>query len=655
MKTPQWHFLRVRDRGFRLDDPSAGLMFEKLGSNLGAVIRESAQNSLDARYGEGPVRMRITVHSGDAAMQRPLADNYLSGLFEHLEASGISRLPDPDQPMPYLVIEDFGTTGLIGDPRLFFEADSESAEEEKFYWFHRNNNRTQARTNRGGSFGYGKASFALASCINSFLTVSRGVDGSIKVFGSVIAKNHSVDGIRYQPYGDYGFEDIDAEEGIGIIPSEDPEFFSNIIDHFGLHRGDEAGLSVIIPFPEKDFSWKQISQSFIRNYFIPICQGDLILEVCKNGTSVTVDKDSIMHVTDRLGWTVEPPGALSKTSRACMNAMIGLAKNWVDGIEAVHLEPMGEGQPFWYPDLIPESMFDDVRTRLQSGEPVELRIEVPVFRMEGGRKARYPQKSEIIILLKREDSLGQSDTVWIRRYLSVPKSSHKMKPGYIGIVLALDGAMEEMLRQSEEVAHTEHRWQRITEDYYYGRELVGLFRKSAAQLVEYLTKPDVILQSSWLDEFFPPMTVPNEPKKPKKKRKRRKKSKGEDDDVIVGPDPPPEDLSKHYSWSIDKRPGGFSVSGEIRHDLDLVFKVVLGYARDDGYDPFKKWKRFDFELDASPIHIDAEGATLEYVSGNTMTFRAEGATDGFSVSVTGFDVDRDLEVNARPTMERGGD
>jgi hypothetical protein len=633
-------------------------MFDKLPP-LGAVIRESAQNSLDARTGKAPVRMRISVHSGENSMPRSVADTYLGGLFKHLEASGVPKIPDSARPMPYLVIEDFGTKGLIGDPRLFFESDSKKAEEERFYWFHRNNNRTQSQTKRGGSFGYGKASFALASDINSFLTVTRGVDGSIKVFGSAIAKNHSVDGVRYQPYGDYGFAEVEEDGDTGIVPSEDLGFFDRVIEDFGLHRGDEPGLSVIIPFPQKEYSSNQILESFIRNYFVPICLGDLVLEVSENGHSVTVSDETIRDITDRLHWSDEPPGAMTKTNRACMTGMVELAKRWADGLEAVQLAPLGEGQPFWYPDLIPEESYDDLRSRLESGEPLELKIEIPVFGMENGRKDRYPDSSEITILLKKDDAFGKSDAVWIRRYLSVPKADHTpKKPGYIGIVMALEGPIEELLRNSEEVAHTEHRPHsaRISDRYKYARDLVGFYRKSAAHLVEYLTKPSVLLESSWMDDYFPPEAGPAESDKPKKRRKRRKKKPEEDDDdIIVGPQPPPEDFSKDYSWGIEKCPGGFSVSGDVRHDLDVVFKVAVGYARDGGADSFKKWMPFDFELDASPISIDSEDVVLEYVGGNTLAFRVEGQTDGFSATVTGFDKDRDLEINARPTAQRRGE
>ena len=44
MDSPAWTFIRIKDQGVRNVDPSEFTFFKKL-SPLGAVIRESAQNS----------------------------------------------------------------------------------------------------------------------------------------------------------------------------------------------------------------------------------------------------------------------------------------------------------------------------------------------------------------------------------------------------------------------------------------------------------------------------------------------------------------------------------------------------------------------------------------------------------------------------------
>ena len=92
-------------------------MFDKLPP-LGAVIRESAQNSLDAANDGDTVRMRISVKTGENAMNPSVAKKYFQDLFPHLRESKI-KLPDLNSPMDYVVVEDFGTKGLEGDGEYF--------------------------------------------------------------------------------------------------------------------------------------------------------------------------------------------------------------------------------------------------------------------------------------------------------------------------------------------------------------------------------------------------------------------------------------------------------------------------------------------------------------------------------------------------------
>ena len=60
---PKWEFLRKRDLGARNIDPAEDLFFEKLPP-LGAIIRESTQNSLDASKNGSQVRMKISINTG---------------------------------------------------------------------------------------------------------------------------------------------------------------------------------------------------------------------------------------------------------------------------------------------------------------------------------------------------------------------------------------------------------------------------------------------------------------------------------------------------------------------------------------------------------------------------------------------------------------
>ena len=496
----------------------------------------------------------------------------------------------------------------------------------------------------------------MASKVHSFLTVSRASDASIKVFGNSIAKVHKIDGREHEPYGDFGFEETHPEKGIGIIPSQEERFFEQICSDFNLSRSNKNGLSVIIPFPETDYTSEAIIESMIRNYFLPICQDKLSVEVSDGVHSVSINSETIGDVTGRMNWSDEVAGAMSKTTRQCMIGMVDLANWWSKGQEAVELETLGKNQPFWSHSLIPEEEYGSIRERLEEGQPLAIRASLPIIKKaKNGGNERYPEKSDFIVLLRKQDAYGGSDAIWIRRYLSVPKKEFlPQKSGFIAIMISADGPLEQLLRESEEVAHTEHRVSRITKNYKYGGDVIGFFRKSSAHLIEYLQETNNVLDTDWLDSWFPSEEIEqDETKKPKKKRKKRKKKieSGDDDDIVVGPAPPPEDLVGHDS-EIQKVPGGFSIFGDIKDEIVVSWRVKLAYARDDNRDELKSWKSFDFDLSGDLIKFELDGVAIEKAVDNTLVFEVEGPIDEYSIDVTGFDNQRDLYVYARPTWAR---
>ena len=652
---PSWNFEAARERS-RNVDPAEDLFFESLPP-LGAVIRESTQNSLDASDNGSKVKMRIAVNAGINAMPADLAKKYFTGLFTHLRASDI-QTPNVNAPMNYVVVEDFGTKGLEGDAA--YNGLGDDAPDNRFYWFHRNTNRTNSNaTKRGGSYGYGKHAFANASEIKSFFSVSRDKNG-VKIFGTSVGKMHRLDGKIYHPYGDFGDVVVDDNgEVLRIMPSDSEEFFKKISNDFNLSRTNELGLSVIIPYPKRVYRDEEIIESMIRAYFMPICQGKL--EIVVDGShEILINSNTIFKICDKMTWAGKPAGAMATTSRKKMNGLIELANWWCsDNANEVSLNSPSETNITWSRDLIPEDSYDTIRSHLDSGKPVALNIELPIFKkIENNRTPRYPSYSKFTILIKKNESFGKSDAIWIRRYLSVPTTAYMPgKNGFVAIMISEDGELEELLRSSEEVAHTQHRVGRIESNYQYGGEIIRFFRQSASHLIEYLQVKKEQFEKDWIDDWFPSEEIENSSKPKKRKRKNKKKNSTEDDvndedEIIIGPPPPPEDLSKKHSWELDKIPGGFSIHGDINLQVDYLFTVKMAYARDDGKDPIKNWKPFDF--DVKKLTIEESGIIVEKCEGNTIVFRAIGPTEEYSIDVTGFDVYRDLFVHHKqPRLIRG--
>lgn len=650
---PKWIF-KESGLGNRHIDPAEDYFFEQLPA-IGAVIRESTQNSLDASNGP-QVRMRISVNQGNNAMQPSTAKKYFEGLFQHLDArENDIETPNQNLPMNFIVIEDFGTKGLEGDAEYY--GLGHDAPHNRFYWFHRNTNRTNKNLKkRGGSYGYGKHAFANASKIKTFISVSRDREG-IKIFGNSVVKNHEIDNKIFSPYGDFG-ELKSYDRGEVVIPSNSENLFNQICNDFRLSRGTDIGLSVIIPYPKKIYTEKEIIESMIRAYFLPICQGKLVVEIVGSHT-ILINSDSILNICRRQAWAGKPAGAMVKTSPKKMEGLIKLARWWCSkNINEISLNPPSENKIHWTLDLIPSDLYDTIRSRLDSGKPIALNVEIPIFKkLDNNKFSKKFSKSKFTILIQKDDSFGKSDVIWIRRFLSVPKPAQiPQKNGFIAIIISEEGDLEELLRASEEVAHTEHRKKRIEKQYRHGPEIIDFYRKSASMIIEFLQSKKERFEKDWIDDWFPSEEIESLDK-PRKKRRKKKKidaiNKEEiDDEIIIGPPPPPEDLTDHHMWNLDRINGGFSVHGEIKLGVDYIFKIKMGYNRDDGKDPIKKWKAFDFQSDE--LHVEVDGVEISKLEGNIIEFRAIGPTEEYSIDVTGFDPNRDLTVHCRPRIERGG-
>jgi hypothetical protein len=119
-----WHY-RVKAPDEKVRDPIQGEFFstEAIKNPADALVRESIQNAMDAalrvRDGEPTdlLRVRFFLASGIHALPTKQSSRWFDGSWEHFHASGngLREPPQKTEPCPYLVFEDFTTTGLEGD------------------------------------------------------------------------------------------------------------------------------------------------------------------------------------------------------------------------------------------------------------------------------------------------------------------------------------------------------------------------------------------------------------------------------------------------------------------------------------------------------------------------------------------------------------
>jgi hypothetical protein len=296
---PSWSF-RHMDSGEVHVDPVHDEFF-KAQDLADAVVRECIQNSLDARIPRSrtPVRVRFHFAAGAHALHADAVRGYFDGLETHLHAAARTMhtiLPRHDEAMPFLLIEDFGTRGLTGDPHV--DPELEPAGEEKkndFFYFWRNVGRSNKGEVDRGRWGLGKAVFTVASRIKTVFGLTRRYDDDRSLLlGQSVLKTHVLDGQRIYPYG--FFARFEKRSGLPL-PLEEPMLLERFADDFGVHRR-EPGLSIVVPYYRDDeLSAERILQSVVEQYFYPILRGDLVVDV-GDGTSVQrIDAGTIETLT----------------------------------------------------------------------------------------------------------------------------------------------------------------------------------------------------------------------------------------------------------------------------------------------------------------------------------------------------------------------
>jgi hypothetical protein len=280
---PQWRFREMQPGEINVD-PIEGEFFttEAIGSITDALVREAVQNSLDAARGQEPVTVRFSFYSrpNPTFDTRIIRKRYIDGLALHLKSkhAGLQDIPSAAEPMNYLLVEDYGTRGLQGDISQYDDLDDDFKKND-FYYFWRNIGRTRKEATDLGRWGLGKTVFQAASRINSFFGITvRNDDSQMLLMGQSVLKIHKTDSMRYSPYGYFGQFNEEL-----ALPVEDQAFIKLFSDHFFVDRIEKPGLSILVPFLDREIQSATFTQKFVssavKHYFFPILAGKLIVEV----------------------------------------------------------------------------------------------------------------------------------------------------------------------------------------------------------------------------------------------------------------------------------------------------------------------------------------------------------------------------------------
>lgn len=292
------------------------------------------------------------------------------------------------------------------------------------------------------------------------------------------------------------------------------------------------------------------------------------------------------------------------------------------------------GAPEWTEDLFTGASLDDLRSRFSGGERLAIRANLVVH-----RKHAAPVDSHFDVFLQTDDSIRSAEEHYVRQGITITGIRKLRDRPVRGLVVAENEAIATLLGDSENPAHTD--WQeranRVRTRYERGGTSVRFVKNSLRKLVDILGRTAEGRDEDLLSEiFFLEMPAEEEASKKAGRKKGRR----------AGRPPVPPLPGRQRSYSLERISGGFRLRGDPKGPGPpdrIVIRVAYETRRGN---PFKAYDPLDFELHREPITVEATGLQIASVARNRIEAHVQ--EPAFSLSVRGFDSNRDIRVDARP-------
>lgn len=623
MTDPQWRF-KPKQPDDTTRDPISGEFFatEAIRNSAEALVREGIQNSLDAHEAK-VVRVRIALSHAASSDVHP----FVGGLAPHLAAKGNglreSQRPDLTESCRFLVFEDFGTKGLVGDPLQWHR--DESRTNGFFAFFRAEGESDKAESDRRGRWGVGKFVFPRASMGSTFFGVTyRRGDPAPLLLGRSILKSHRIGTTYHVPDGYFGVQ-RSTDAGPIMGPVGDPSVVDRFARVFGLQRGREPGLSIVVPWHDPEITIDRLVEAAVRDWFYSIANGELELTITDGSRVVGITRESLRAVLQ----------LVSDEIRRDVLPLLDLVDHAMSTNSPVTTAPPDVSTAPKWPDnspILPSDAIVDLRTSLNNEEPIHLRIPIEVR-----PKGKPKQDSRFDIYVKRDATSDDGRPTFIREGIIVSDAKGTRARGFRSIVVADDAPLADLLGDAENPSHTEWRpdTANFKDKYYYGPGYLNFVKSAAARLIELLQETEDDSAPDLLISFFSlPTEVGHE--RPLTKPTPRPGQKPTRPDNLPPPKPPRYRINRFEDGFVLTH-GADSVSPPAEIDISVAYDVRRG-------NPFSKYHPADFQLQKGTVKAAVKGLAVESIGPNYLKLRV--TEPKFLVRVCGFDKNRELIVKA---------
>ena len=450
MSKYDWKFYKYEDDEIERNS-SSGKHFNdaKIASSL---IRELVQNSLDAAKGDGPVNIKIKFIELDLNQ----CMYYFADLRPHYEESYKEPMPlGNNGKIPFLIVEDFNTTGLTSNKKKDF--------------LFRDNTRNDDSAS-GGSHGIGKVVFYMASNIKTFFAYSFAADNTETVAGSCDFRSHKI--------GDTHFK----EDGKLTLSTKTDRSF---IDALFTRTEGEHGLSIAIPMPN-DLNTNALIAAIEEECYYPIITNKLTIDL--DGKSI--DDNYILELKGEKQRLISSYMTNPETTIS-----IEIGKQYTSGTLRDTVLAADEEQ--------------QITDKLKEYHYVVIEFKFLIHLKKTGE---WTEASILLLLSEKQEKNRGGFDFW-RENILVKGHSKQNSSNYIAIVLIdqRSKALGNLLRKLENPSHTKWEYQsssnEIKKQYSYINKLVPFITQLPNKVINQIHISNFNVDSDFFSNFFPDKTV----------------------------------------------------------------------------------------------------------------------------------------------------
>lgn len=463
------------------------------------------------------------------------------------------------------------------------------------------------------------------------------------LLGRCVLQHHRLEDDEWSPYGFFGGPAAAGEHR--PLPLADEELIGDFEARFDLARGNEPGLSLVVPFPVAKLSRHDLVQKTIEHFAYPILSGDLEVDLGDEDGSVKLNSDSLIAAASE---AFSEPG-WDEVFQFLLDCATGPDPEELPPIPAAdnpQLHPIG--------DRLEAIGVESLRAKLDAGELVRLRVPLHVKYQKTSKQPAKTEPAYFDLFMRSDpDGVAARREYYVRGGLTI--SGIKTDVGSYpvnGFLHVGDGALSELLGDSEEVSHNDWRPYSLEAEnkvkFELGPTTIRYVKGALEAAAKAIFADDSGKVEGALLDFFgidDPERGGSQTKGgvlPKPKPKAKDKTK-------EPPEPPAPRRPRPFLVSTPK-PGQVQITrNKESTDIEPTIRVRLAYSLEGG-SSITKHSRFDFDVTAASSPITANGDRLTGISRtatNEFLLSVDPDDPDFRFVAGGFDAHRDLVVDVR--------